>query len=75
VTEIRIEELTTAIDAVDGQALLTPAVLEQIVAAVCDELTARKRAGLVRDSEMDLRSVVERQRAPMSSRGQGMSDA
>lgn len=74
-TEIRIDELSTEIDVVDGQALLAPDVLARIVAAVCKQLRDDQRAGLVRDSEMDLRSVVERQRDPLGRRAPGVSDA
>ena len=73
--EIRIEELSTSIDAVDGQALLTPAVLARIVAAVRAELAREDQARLIRDSEMDLRSVVERQREPLGRWASGVSDA
>jgi len=72
--EVRIEELETSIDAVDGQALLTPDVLARIVAAVCHELDARDRRRAVRGAERDLRSLVDRQRQPLDQRVPGVND-
>ncbi|GAF48250.1 hypothetical protein [Rhodococcus wratislaviensis] len=61
--DVHIEEMHTAVRAVDAQALLTPAVLSQIVQAVLQELEHRAKGDQTRKSELDLRSVVERQRA------------
>lgn len=60
---VHIDEIETTVQVVDPQALLTPAVLEQIVAAVLARLVARERADEARATELDLRSVVEQQRA------------
>lgn len=59
---VRIEELVTSVHVVDPQALLTPEVLEQIVAEVLRRLDARERDESALGTELDLRSVVEQQR-------------
>lgn len=59
---VHIDEIQTSVQVVDPQALLTPAVLEQIVAAVLERLDARDRDEHARATELDLRSVVEQQR-------------
>lgn len=61
--DVRIEELTTAVHAVDPEALLTPAVLARVVDAVLAQLAARGGHQQTRDSELDLRSIVEQQRS------------
>ncbi|MCW2714563.1 MAG: hypothetical protein JWN88_1610 [Frankiales bacterium] len=61
--DVRIEELTTAVHAVDPEALLTPAVLGRVVEAVLARLAANERDEQSRGRELDLRSVVEQQRA------------
>lgn len=63
--DVHIEELHTSVDAVDAEALLSPAVLARIVAAVKRQLDDDARGDLIRADETDLRSVVERQRAPL----------
>ncbi|MDQ4054024.1 MAG: hypothetical protein M3237_15165 [Actinomycetota bacterium] len=63
--DVHIEELHTSVDAVDAEALLSPAVLTRIVAAVKRQLDDEARGDLIRADETDLRSVVERQRAPL----------
>lgn len=60
---VHIDEVHTSVQVVDPQALLTPAVLEQIVAAVLERLSARDRDSQARGTELDRRSVVEQQRA------------
>jgi hypothetical protein len=60
---VRIEEVHTSVQVVDPQTLLTPAVLAQVVEAVIRQLDARDRAEQSRGTELDLRSVVEQQRA------------
>ncbi|MEP6817670.1 MAG: hypothetical protein ABI873_19200 [Marmoricola sp.] len=62
---MRIEELHTSVHSVGANALLTPEVLARIVAAVKSELKTEAQGARVRDTEHDLRSVVERQRAPL----------
>jgi len=64
--DVRIEELTTAVHAVDPAALLTPAVLGQVVDAVLAQLATRSRDEQTLGSELDLRPVVEQQRAGRS---------
>ena len=61
--DVRIEELSTTVAAVDPEALLTPAVVTRLVDAVLAQLSARARSDSVVRSERDLRSVVEQQRA------------
>jgi hypothetical protein len=65
---VRIEEVNTSVQVVDPQALLSPAVLAQIVEAVLRQLDARDRESQARGTELDLRSVVEQQR---TARGGG----
>lgn len=60
---VHIDEVQTSVQVVDQQALLTPAVLEQVVAAVLARLDSRARDEHARGTERDLRSVVEQQRA------------
>jgi len=65
---VRIEEINTSVQVVDAQALLSPAVVAQIVETVLRQLDARDRESRARDTELDLRSVVEQQR---TARGGG----
>jgi hypothetical protein len=60
--DIRIDELHSTVDSVDGGALLTPDVLDRIVRAVLGELQARERGARALRSERDMRSIVEQQR-------------
>jgi hypothetical protein len=60
---IRIEEMHTSVEVVDSQALLSPAVLARIVEAVVRRLAEHEHQENARDTERDLRSVVEQQRA------------
>jgi hypothetical protein len=60
---VRIEEMHTSVQVVDSQALLSPAVMAQIVEAVLRQLDARESESRARATELDLRSVVEQQRA------------
>lgn len=60
---VHIDEVTTNVRVVDPDALLSPAVLERIVAAVLKQLQAEEAQRRHRESERDLSSVVERQRA------------
>jgi len=61
--DVHIDELTTSVHSVDPEALLTPAVLSRVVDAVLAQLAAKGRDEQTRGSELDLRSVVEQQRA------------
>ena len=60
--DVRIDELHSTIDSVDGAALLTPEVLDSIVQAVLEELQARDSGARALRSELDMRSIVEQQR-------------
>jgi hypothetical protein len=60
--DVRIDELHSTVDSVDGGALLTPEVLDRIVQAVLGELQARERGAQALRSELDMRSIVEQQR-------------
>ena len=60
--DVRIDELHSTIDTVDGDALLTPDVLDRIVRTVLGELQARERSTETLRSELDMRSIVEQQR-------------
>lgn len=64
--DVHIEELHTTLESVNAEALLSPAVLARIVSAVKRELKDDARGDLIRADETDLRSVVERQRAPLA---------
>lgn len=60
---VHIDEVETSVQVVSPQELLTPAVLDQVVATVLARLDARARDEQARGTERDLRSVVEQQRA------------
>ncbi len=60
--DVRIDELHTSVDVVDGGALLTPATLSEIVRAVLRALQDEERRRDALRSDLDTRSVVERQR-------------
>jgi len=60
--DVRIDELHSTIDTVDGAALLTPEVLDRIVQTVLGALQARERGTQALRSELDMRSIVEQQR-------------
>jgi hypothetical protein len=60
--DVRIDELHSTIDTVDGDALLTPDVLDRIVQTVLGELQAREHSTETLRSELDMRSIVEQQR-------------
>jgi hypothetical protein len=60
--DVRIDELHSTVDAVDGAALLTPEVMDRIVQSVVEELQARERGAQALRSELDMRSIVEQQR-------------
>jgi len=60
--DVRIDELHSTVDTVDGAALLTPEVLDRIVQTVLGALQARERGTQALRSELDMRSIVEQQR-------------
>ena len=60
--DVRIDELHSTVDTVDGAALLTPELLDRIVETVLGELQTRERGAQALRSELDMRSIVEQQR-------------
>jgi hypothetical protein len=62
-TEITIHQLNTTYDTVSAEALLTPALVERIAAAVLACARAERIRRADRDADIDTRSVVEQQRA------------
>jgi hypothetical protein len=60
---VEIKELVTRVDVVDPEAMLSPEVLERIVAAVLARLASCERAERARASELRVESVVQQQRA------------
>jgi hypothetical protein len=60
---VHIEELSMQVDVVDPTALLSPAVMERLVAAVVASIEAQQRQAESRKAEQRVRSVVEQQRA------------
>ncbi len=60
--DVRIDELVTRVDAIDGTALLSPETLDRIVRAVLRALENQQRGRDTLRSDIDTRSVVERQR-------------
>ena len=60
---IRIEEMHTSVRVVDAEALLSPALIARIVEAVLARIHEDEQQSKARDTERDLRSVVEQQRA------------
>jgi len=60
--DVRIDELQTRVDILDGNALLTPQTLDRIVRAVLRAIENDQRGRDTLRSDLDTRSVVERQR-------------
>jgi uncharacterized protein (DUF2384 family) len=63
--DVHIEEVVTTVQVTDPTALLTPDVLDLVVAAVLARLEERKRIDLVREAELDRRRMTERQALPL----------
>jgi hypothetical protein len=61
--DVQIDELTSTVEVVDREALLSPELLARIVAAVRAGLAAERRLERDRAQDVDVRSVVEQQRA------------
>lgn len=61
--DVEIGEVTSTVDVVDGETLLSPEILARIVAAVRAGLLAERRQQHDRAEDTDFRSVVEQQRA------------
>lgn len=62
-THVEIDELTSTVEVVDREALLSPEILARIVAAVRECLTAERQQQHDRAGDVDFRSVVAQQRA------------
>lgn len=60
--DVSIGEVHSTVEAVGGDALLTPDVLSQIVRAVTAELKAQKSLDSTHQSEVAVRSVLDQQR-------------
>jgi hypothetical protein len=60
--DVRIDELHSTVDAIDGDALLTPETLDRIVRAVLRALEHDERGRQTLRSDLDTRSIVEQQR-------------
>lgn len=60
--DVRIDELHSTVDAIDGDALLTPETLDRIVRAVLRALQHEQRGQEALRSDLDTRSIVEQQR-------------
>jgi len=61
---VEIHELQTTVHVVDSTALLSSDVIKHIVEAVRKAIDSQDRDDEARDSESDMRSVVEQQREP-----------
>jgi hypothetical protein len=61
--DVHIDELQTSVDVVDGNSLLTPGTLAEIVRAVIRTLENERRERDQLRTDLDTSSVVERQRA------------
>jgi hypothetical protein len=60
--DVRIDQLDSTVDAVDGADLLTPDVLDRIVQSVLGALRAQQQGEQTLRSDLDMRSIVEQQR-------------
>lgn len=60
--DVRIDELHTTVEALDGNALLSPETMERIVRAVLRAIELGERSRESHRSDLDTRSIVERQR-------------
>jgi hypothetical protein len=61
--DVHIDELHSSVESVGAEALLSPEVLERIVAAVRAALDRSAGLERARAADLDTRSLVERQRA------------
>jgi hypothetical protein len=61
--DVQIDEVNSTVEVVDRSELLSPEVLARIVAAVRASLAAERRGQHDRAADVDVRSVVEQQRA------------
>jgi len=60
--DVRIDELYSTVDTIDGNALLTPETLDRIVRAVLQALANQERGRETLRADLDTRSIVEQQR-------------
>lgn len=61
--DVQIDEVTSTVEVVDREALLSPEILARIVAAVRASLAAERRLERDRAQDVDVSSVVEHQRS------------
>jgi hypothetical protein len=61
--DVQIDEVTSTVEVVDREAFLSPEILARIVAAVRASLVAERKLEHDRAQDVDVRSVVEQQRA------------
>ncbi|MDT4936851.1 MAG: hypothetical protein QOG80_522 [Pseudonocardiales bacterium] len=61
--DVEINEVHSTIDTIDRETLLSPEILARIVAAVRASLRAEQAHQRDRAEDVDVRSVVEQQRA------------
>ena len=61
--DVVIDELDSRVNIVDAAALLSPPAMERIVRSVLAALAAERRERNATRADLDLRSVVEQQRA------------
>jgi hypothetical protein len=61
--DVEINEVHSSVETVDPETLLSPAVLRRIVAAVVDTMAAQHARHGDRAEDVDVRSIVEQQRA------------
>jgi hypothetical protein len=67
--DVRIDEVHSTVDAVGGEGLLTPEVLQGIVGAVLRALELRGSGARTLASEREVRSVLDQQRGMGADRG------
>jgi hypothetical protein len=61
--DVQIDEVSSTVEIVDRETLLSPEIIARIVAAVRASLTAERSQQHDRAEDVDFRSVVEQQRA------------
>lgn len=62
-TEFHVDELHTTLETLSGEALLSSDVLARIVAEVRASLAASEQSRRSLEADLDLRPVIEQQRA------------
>jgi hypothetical protein len=61
--DVQIDEVSSTVEIVDRESLLSPEILARIVDAVRARLAAERRQQHDQAADVDFRSVVEQQRA------------